>query len=110
MILSVMKTLDAALTAGQSSNVGPGTALHLTSNCSQAWADFALGPDGILRHQYSGLCVGVNPSAPASTPPPPPPRGAAIESAVIGVPAAFLCLLLSSHLPSQGMRRLCTSS
>ena len=71
--------------AGESSSVSSGSEVYLTSNCSEPLADFALSPDGILRHQYSGLCVTVNPSAPSTTPPPPPPEGAAaVESASIG--------------------------
>lgn len=72
--------------AGESSSIGAGTEVYLTSNCSEPLADFVLDQDGILRHQYSGLCVGVNPSAPSTTPPPPPPEGgAAVESAAIGM-------------------------
>ncbi|KAL0046921.1 hypothetical protein WJX82_001759 [Trebouxia sp. C0006] len=79
--------------AGESSSVSSGTEVYLTSNCSEPLADFALSPDGILRHQYSGLCVAVNPSAPSTTPPPPPPEGAAaVESASIGSPDAPVLL------------------
>ncbi|KAL0029215.1 hypothetical protein WJX79_003816 [Trebouxia sp. C0005] len=75
--------------AGESSSVSSGSEVYLTSNCSEPLADFALSPDGILHHQYSGLCVAVNPSAPSTTPPPPPPEGAAaVESASIGSPDA----------------------
>ncbi len=76
---------DGMNDAGESSSVSSGSEVYLTSNCSEPLADFALSPDGILRHQYSGLCVAVNPSAPSTTPPPPPPEGgAAVESASIG--------------------------
>ena len=71
--------------AGESSSVSSGSEVYLTSSCSEPLADFALSPDGILRQQYSGLCVAVNPAAPSTTPPPPPPEGAAaVESASIG--------------------------
>ena len=74
---------------GESTSLSAGTEVYLTSNCSEPLADFALSADGILRHQYSGLCVVVNPSAPSTTPPPPPPEGgAAVESAAIGMPPA----------------------
>lgn len=77
--------LDAC--TGESTSLSAGTEVYLTSNCSEPLADFALSADGILRHQYSGLCVVVNPSAPSTTPPPPPPEGAAaVESAAIGMP------------------------
>ena len=71
--------------AGESSSVSSGSEVYLTSSCSEPLADFALSPDGNLRHQYSGLCVAVNPAAASTTPPPPPPEGAAaVESASIG--------------------------
>ena len=65
--------------------IGVGTPLQLSSNCTGAAADLALSSQGILRHQYSGLCVGPNPAAPSTTPPPPPPEGSgAIESIATG--------------------------
>lgn len=71
------------VTVGDS--IGVGTEVQLSSNCTGAAADFALSSQGVLRHQYSGLCVGPNPAAPSTTPPPPPPQGSgAIESAAIG--------------------------
>ena len=71
--------------AGDGSSIHVGTEVRLGSSCAEALADFALGSDNLLRHQYSGLCVGVNPAAPSTIPAPPPPAmGAAVESAGIG--------------------------
>ncbi|KAL3162526.1 hypothetical protein ABBQ32_010182 [Trebouxia sp. C0010 RCD-2024] len=71
---------------GSSEGVGAGTEVWLSSSCAEPLADFALGSDNYLRHQYSGLCVGVNPAAPSTVPSPPPPaNGAAVESAGIAL-------------------------
>ncbi|KAL0039152.1 hypothetical protein WJX77_009573 [Trebouxia sp. C0004] len=93
--------------AGESSSVSSGSEVYLTSNCSEPLADFAISADGILRHQYSGLCVAVNPSAPSTTPPPPPPEGgAAVESASIGTLdcATYKFSALFSYADEQSVR------
>ena len=78
--------------AGDSEDVAVGTEVSLSSSCAEPLADFALGSDNFLRHQYSGLCVGVNPAAPSTIPSPPPPaNGAAVESAGIGDGSSCLC-------------------
>lgn len=72
-----------------------GTEVSLSSSCAEPVADFALGSDHLLRHQYTGLCVGVNPAAPSTIPSPPPPAsGAAVESAGIGAGHKSAPLLL----------------
>ncbi len=93
--------------AGESSSVSSGSEVYLTFNCSEPLADFALSPDGILRHQYSGLCVAVNPSAPSTTPPPPPLEGAAaVESASIGMLhcATYRLSAVSAYADEQSVR------
>jgi len=93
--------------AGESSSVSSGSEVYLTFNCSEPLADFALSPDGILRHQYSGLCVAVNPSAPSTTPPPPPLEGAAaVESASIGMLhcATYRLSAVSTYADEQSVR------
>lgn len=85
--------------AGSSEDVGAGTEVSLSSSCAEPLADFALGSDNFLRHQYSGLCVGVNPAAPSTIPSPPPPaNGAAVESAGIGAGSTSMPLLFFALL------------
>lgn len=96
--------------AGNSEDVGVGTEVSLSSSCAEALADFALGSDKLLRHQYSGLCVGLNPAAPSTIPSPPPPaNGAAVESAGIGAGSTSVPLLLSAHLTKHWHIVLCTA-
>ncbi len=73
----------------------PGTEVYLTNNCSEPLADFALGSDGILRHQYSGLCVGSTPQ------PLPQPLPHHHQRAVHNMLQLALMLMLGGMCPEQ---------
>ena len=70
-----------------------GTALQLQGTCTDELADFVLSPSGFLRHQYSGLCAALNPSAPGTEPASPAAlasQNAAVEDAGVGEASAVL--------------------
>ena len=70
-----------------------GTALQLQGTCTDELADFVLTPSGFLRHQYSGLCAALNPSAPGTEPASPAAlasQNAAVEDAGVGEASAVL--------------------